>query len=262
MSKCKKIDKLMVNGLYDELQGKKKKNFLHHLKSCPGCREKYQELTGLMKIMDKRQQPRMSEDFWDNYYPALQEKINTLEQEQTQTQEGGPAPVIKIRRPLIRWALYPAAAMALLVVGIVIGQYLALDPGKNIPGSSPLISRQVNPAVAEHFYNLQPLLIDYANYTPSEYPLGPGENDMVTIEKRTVQKLLLENRLLKRIAARDKNIPLKRLMDELELILLEISHSSGGDSAGGRVVQQLIKDNDILFKITVFSKQQRKISTL
>ena len=255
MSKCKKIDKLMVAVLYDELHEEEKKFFFDHIKSCPGCRERYRDLTGLTDIMDKRQRPRMSEDFWDNYYPALQEKIDRLEKAEAQPQE-------KVRTPLVRWALYPVAALALLVIGIVIGRYFALHPGKDIPGRTALASRQADPAVAKYFYNLQPLLIDYANYTPADNGGGPGESDMVTIEKRTVQKLLLENRLLKRIAARENNIPLKRLMEELELILLEISHGSADRTAARKAVQQLIKNNDILFKISVLSKQQKKVSRL
>lgn len=259
MSKCKKIDKLMVKALYNELPGKKKKNFLHHLNTCPGCREKYRDLSGVMEIMDKRQRPAMGGDFWDNYYPRLQEKIESLEQERARDKVR--VPVIKLRRPALRWVLYPAAAMALLVIGVAVGRYLTLHPGKNIPGHTQTTPRRMSSAVTEHFYNLQPLLVDYANYTPAENREGPGEDGMVTIEKRTVQKLLLENRLLKRVVARGNNIPLKQLMEELELILLEMS--TGGDSkAARRAVRQLIEDNHILFKITVFNKNQEKTSTL
>ena len=85
----------------------------------------------------------------------------------------------------VRWVFYPAAAAVIIVVGIAIGQFLSLPEGKDFV-------RQLNPAVAAHFDNVQPLLVDYANYTPEEETDTPEETVMV--EKSTVEKLLLEVR--------------------------------------------------------------------
>jgi hypothetical protein len=109
--------------------------------------------------------------------------------------------------------------------------------------------------VAKHFDNLTPLLIDYSNYTSEEREDTAEET--ILVEKNTVKKLLIENQLLKRLVAKADNISVKQLMDELELILLEISNSNGDKDEIRRAVQQLIKDNDILFKMKVLNKKEK-----
>jgi len=257
MKSCKKIRTLMVNALYNELSETEKNIFQTHLKTCPGCSAEYKKLTALMGVMDKRQRPNMSEDFWDNYYLQVEEKIEAAKEEEK--------PLIKTgwRRQRIRnfdfrrrWVLYPAAALAIVLVSIGIAQFLSLPEGKKIVDTAVSSIRRLSPAVAQHFDNLQPLLIDYSNYTPEENETMPEET--VIMEKRTVQKLLLENQLLKRVVAKENNISAKQLMDELEIILMEISNTNGDREATLQAVKQLIKDNDILFKMKVLKRKDKR----
>lgn len=251
----------MVDALYNECPETEQNIFQEHLKTCPGCSAEYEKLTGLKGVMNKRQRPQMSEDFWDSYYSRLEEKLETKEKEKR--------PPIKTawwRRWTgnfdlgRRWVLYPAGALAIVLVAITIGLFLFLPGGRNIVDTAISSIRQLSPAVAQHFDNLQPLLIDYSNYTPEESETAPEETVMV--EKSTVQKLLLENRMLKRVVAKNNNISAKELMDELELILVEISNSNGDREVTLRAVQQLIKDNDILFKMKVLAKKDKKPTSI
>jgi hypothetical protein len=258
MKSCKKIKALMVNALYNELSETEKNMFQTHLKTCPGCSAEYKKLTTLMGVMDKRQRPKMSEDFWDNYYLQVEEKIEAAKEEKPLIKTGRRQRIgnLDFRR---RWVLYPAAALAVLVVSIGIAQFLSLPEGKKIVDTAVSSFRRLSPAVAQHFDNLQPLLIDYSNYTPEENETMPGET--VIMEKRTVQKLLLENQLLKRVVAKENNISAKQLMDELEIILLEISNTNGDREATLQAVKQLIKDNDILFKMKVLKRKDNRTLT-
>jgi hypothetical protein len=263
MRECKKIKDLMVNALINksECSETEHRELQAHLKVCARCSEEYKKLAGLMTVMDKRQQPQMSEAFWDNYYSRLEEELDALEEQEI--------PAVKAsgrRRWLggfdlkVRWLLYPAAAVVILVVGFAIGQYLSLTPGNNIVDTAISSMRQLSPAVAQHFDNMRPLLLDYSNYSPQETRAAPEETVMV--EKSTVQKLLLENQLLKRMVAKEKNITVKQLMDELELILIEVSNSEASDEETRRAVQKLIKENDILFKMKVLNKKEPKPLTI
>jgi hypothetical protein len=251
MKSCKKIKGLMVDALYNDLHETGQNVFLEHLKTCPGCSAEYEKLISLKGVMNKRQRHKMSEDFWDNYYLRLEEKLETME---------------KKKRPSIKtawwrwWVLYPAGALAILLVAIAFGLFLSLPGGRNIVDTAVSSIRQLSPAVAQHFENLQPLLIDYSNYSPGESETAPEET--VLVEKSTVQKLLLENRMLKQVVAKNNNISAKQLMDELELILLEISNSNGDREVTLRAVQQLIKDDDILFKIKVLAKKDKKLTSV
>lgn len=259
MRECKKLKDLMVDALSNnsELSEAEHKKLQAHVKVCARCAEEYKKLTGLLTIMDKRQRPQMSEAFWDNYYSRLEEKLEAVEEQEI------PAVKASGRRRWpggfdfkVGWLLYPAAAVAVLVVGFVIGQYLSLAPGNNIVDTAISSMRRLSPAVAQHFDNMRPLLLDYSNYSPQETRAAPEETVMV--EKSTVKKLLLENQLLKRMVAKEKNITVKQLMDELELILIEVSNSEASDEETRRAVQKLIKENDILFKMKILKAKEKK----
>jgi hypothetical protein len=261
MTKCKRMKELMQDALdtNNPLTETDRQDLQAHLKSCARCSEEYNRLTGLMSILDKRVRPQMSEVFWDNFYSRIEDRL----EEETMGPVTGPKKAsVEIKSSWqkewgfgfkIRWVFYPAAAAVIIVVGIAIGQFLSLPEGKDFV-------RQLNPAVAAHFDNVQPLLVDYANYTPEEETDTPEETVMV--EKSTVEKLLLENQLLKRLVAKEDNITANELMDELELILLELKNSGRNNKETLRAVQKLIKDNDILFKIKVLKKKEERALTI
>ncbi|UCH98082.1 MAG: hypothetical protein JSV88_14850, partial [Candidatus Aminicenantes bacterium] len=158
-----------------------------------------------------------------------------------------------------RWVLYPVAALLLVVIGITIGRYLYLP---SVPERG-VEERKISAAAVEHFETLRPLLIDCANYTVQE--ASSGEEGFVLIDKKTLKKLALQNHLLKRIAARGSDVVLTQLLEELEMILLEISNAEtgedNGDNAGretiGRV-RDILKRNDTLFKMKIYNKSGNK----
>lgn len=254
----------MVDAVYNQLPDTEQAMFHEHLKTCQVCSAEYHELEKLMDTMNKRKRPQMSTDYWEQYSRNLDEKLDALADH--------PKPVVQTHRQRrwfsgsatwTRWVLMPAAAMALLVIGVSIVHFFSLSGGKAIVDTAVSSFRQLTPAVAEHFDNLKPMLIDYANYTPEdeeERDTEPGET--VAVDKTTVQKLLLENRLLKRVVAKSDDITAKQLMEELELILVEISNSNGDKTETLKAVQQLIKDNDILFKMKVLKEKGEQASSI
>ena len=269
MRKCKKIRDLMPDALNDnsvlpeaELRILRE-HIREHLKECPGCSQEYKKLAGLMAAMNKRQRPQMSNAFWENYSLRLEEK---LEAASAAEEQKSPVNIVNWKhRPgsfdfKLRRVLYPVAAAAILVVGIAIGLYLSQQPGKDIVNTAISSLRQLSPAVAEHFDNVLPLLLDYSNSSPRQTGNSPEEN--ILVEKSTVRKLLLENQLLKRVMAKNSNITVNELMNELELILLELSNDSGDGEETRRAVRQFIKENNVLFKMKTLEKKDKHILTI
>ncbi len=265
MIKCKKIKDMMPDILNTEnqLSETERKHFHQHLGNCARCSEEYKRVTELLTVMEKRRRPEMSGDFWENYYSRLEEKLDAPEEETIPVTAKSPGWGRWFRDLRMQWVLYPAAAAAVLVVGIAVAQFLAIPGNQNLVTSAVSSIRQLNPAVAGHFENVQPLLVDYSNYTPEEEPEDPGApEETVMVEKSTIQKLLLENHMLKRVVAKSDDITTMQLIEELEVILLELKNSNGDSKETMRVVQQLIKDNDILFKMKALKKKQGKSSTI
>ena len=266
--KCKKFKGLIVDALYnyDQLSEEDKPLFQAHLTTCSGCAVEYEEMAAVLGVMDQRQRPEMETEFWDSYYLRLQEKMEkpgTKEKNNLWFWLKKWKENFNFDIPRFRWALYPAAALLLVVLGIFIGRYLYLPSVSEKDGE--LISRalpsqrQINPAVTEHFESLRPLLIDCANYTGQE--ADSRNEEFVLVDNKILKKLALQNLLLKRIAARGNDVVLKQLLEELELILLEISNAEPGDSNGhstgeetiGRI-RDILKKNDTLFKMKIYNK--------
>lgn len=265
MRKCRKIKDLMPDAPDENsaLPAAELRKLREHLKDCPGCSEEYKKLSGLMATMNKRQRPQMSDAFWDHYSLRLEEKLDAAaaaDEQKSLIKTAGWKGWTGGFDFKIRWILYPVAAAAILVVGIAIGLYLSHQPGKDIVNTTISSLRQLSPAVAEHFDNVWPLLLDYSNSSPQQSNFTPSET--VLVEKSTVKKLLLENQLLKRVMAKDNNITVNELMDELELILLELSNDSGDSEETRRAVQQYIKENDVMFKMKTLDKKDKHTLTI
>lgn len=287
---CKRINAAMTDALFGDLPELDKTAFDAHLKTCPACAAEYQKLAGVMNLVDRREQPDMGETFWDNYYERLEDKIDN----QTQPQKTKPeTPRVKESprrrwweslqfKP--RWVLYPVAAAAVIVIGVSLGRFLQQTGGGDIINGAVQSIRSLSPAMAGHFDNVRPVLLDYANsspqtarpkaqhavYTPETgaagsidatetgaagITAGPGPEDTVMVDRETVKKMLLENRMLRRMVEKNDNITAQQLMDELEVILMEISNSSGDSEENRRLVKQLIKDYDVLFKMKVINRR-------
>jgi hypothetical protein len=268
---CQYFKELMVDALYEELSQSDKKSFQSHLKACSSCAVEYEGMAAVLDVMDQRQQPEMSESYWETYLSQLREKM--AGEVKTPGQRLLSSEWLKRWQDRfhfdLRWILYPAAAMLLVALGIGIGRYLYLPSGKSVMKQiGEVISvAQVSPVVSEHFENLRPILIDYANYTGKE-DVG-GTEEMVQVEKTTLKKLVLQNYLLKQMVTRSNDAALKQLLEELELVLLELSNAEADGKKTDhlqtiRSVQTILNQNDILFKMKVYdtNKDKRKTAAL
>lgn len=260
MKTCNRFKDLMVDALYEELKEGDRGFFQNHLENCPPCAAEYQEMCTAMGVMDRRHQPEMSEEFWDNFRPNLQISINESEA-QTQPMGMGLSWLRQWWKGLnfkfdSRWILYPAAAMLVVVSGIVIGRYMYSPTGQDYVDSPVMAMSNTNPAVAEHFEDLRPMLVDYSNYSPQDEDEG---SDEVLVDRETLKQLIVRNRLLKKMVERGKDANTMQLLEDLEMILLELSNS-GTDSNNSETVetvQEMLKDYNVLFKMKVVNKKRK-----
>jgi hypothetical protein len=268
-SDCTYFKELMVDALYHELSQGDNKAFQAHLKACSSCAVEYEEMAAVLDVMDQRQQPEMSETYWDTYFPRLRERMTV--EAKTPGQRLLTSEWLKPWQDRfhfdLRWILYPAAAMLLVALGIGIGRYLYHPTGKSLMERIGEVTpmAKVSPIVSEHFENLRPILIDYANYTAKENNGGTGE--MVRMDKTTLKKLVMQNYLLKQMVTRSNDAALKQLLEELELVLLELSNTEADGKKTDRLqtirsVQTILNKNDVLFKMKVYDTDKDKRKTV
>lgn len=257
---CKKYRDMFVEALYNELPESGRAVLQAHLKDCPRCAVEYEGMTAALGKMDRRKRPDMSEEYWENYWDRLEEKID---EQHIKIKDR-----LKLDR-LWKWLgsfdfrprrlLYPVSALLLIALGIFIGKTIySPTPAAEtmLAGRPAAASDRVNAAAVRHFDNLKPLLVECSNYTESDgIDKSPAT---IPVEKEILKKLILQHHLLKKAAAESSNSFLKQLIDELEIILLEISNSNGQSGQSMKAVRDILESNDILFKMNVYSNKNKR----
>ncbi len=232
---------MFLDSLNGQLPNEQQEQFSTHIQECPACSREYSEQSELLEVLKyRRPMPEMDEAFWDGYWDRLQEKAMRKREEPHEIPTAF----------FYRKALLPAAAVLLVVLGIIMGRFWwPANSGGPVPIGTPWGAN--NQVVEQHFETLRPILIDYAN---------SGEEDVV--DKEILKSLLMQNRLLKRMASRAQNVALLRLLEDLDIVILEMLN--GGDRAGSSSpgVGRMIRENDILLKMKVLNRNERNTHNL
>ena len=248
MINCRISKDRMIEALYGELGPSEKERFDEHLSSCPECASEYSVLGATLRVMDRRERPDPGERFWDGYWDRLETR---LEREET-VKVPGPSLGARLGRVfsgLPRWSYQAAGAVALLLVGILIGSRLINPPGGGAGGKIAAISASAGAVVnAENFIDRSKvLLLGLINHNPATedaYAFDLGG-------KKTMSRVLaaeapaLRNALTERGQRR-----LRDLVSDLEVIMMQIANlESGQDVEGVELIKQGVDRRGIFLKI-------------
>jgi DNA repair exonuclease SbcCD ATPase subunit len=219
--------------LYDELDQRERQTLERHLSECNNCKQRLEAYKQTLSLVEKKQN-KVPELDWDKNWRVVQERLKTKKTPQKiTTLHGGPR----------KWAIASAAAAAIFLLGVFVGKFMLFPPQhletgqfENQPFLASLFTRYVDEAL--------PVIMEIANYDTriDTYP------DRLS-ESREVSHLLLQNRLLKKHMDSDGQRKLLQLLEELELVLTEISNLTSNDPDALESLKNLIQERQILFKI-------------
>jgi hypothetical protein len=133
------------------------------------------------------------------------------------------------------------------VLGIVVAR-LSFSPSRTEMAAS--VETPFLYSTREYFAALQPVLSEFIN--------APSQNNSNTTDQARVRLLLNNLHLLRLRADRNKDSSLLRLLDDIELVLLEIVHLDRSDPENTRQVGSLIQEKGITMKMKVFKFTDRK----
>ncbi len=237
MKTCKKYQKFIIEDIYNELSSDLAEKLKIHIKACEKCRREYSNMKAILGVMDKRERPEFKEEYWEQ----LEEKILNAAGEKTDRLKK----ISGLSGRRITLVLYAVAASLLIFIGIFLGKifYSPQDPVMN---TSPDL---LNASVTSHFNNLKPLLLECSNYQ-----VNSGEN--IFVGRENLKLFLMQNYLLKKAIKNSKDPALLRLVEDLELILIEISNRNPDNPRAFFTIQQQIENQDILFKISNFGNKK------
>ena len=250
MNHCQDIHEMMVEALYDDLDGERRAEFDAHLQTCPDCARLYQEMVETLRLMSARETAEPDEAFWIGYSERLAERLESQQRRHQAT--------LRTRRHT--WHPHPAlrvgAIAALLLVGIFLGKWIWTDERPSDHGSEVTVSTPdradaanslVNDRVQSYLQKSQVLLLALANFDPQT-------DDAVTLnlpsQKRISESLVREAAFLKTALADPAEMRLRELVSDLEIILLQIANlEDKHDLEAVQMVQRGVDKQGVLFRI-------------
>jgi len=260
MKTCESINKLYDQVIYNELNKEELKKFHTHINNCKNCEAEYIEYKNTLHFMKKRKQPEIKEEFWDNYWENLSEKAFL----QKPTIQDKLREYLSVLYMDHKKFVLPAAAALLILFGLFLGKiffspespqllkktntlkiYSSVKYSKNDSGYYSMVNN--------HIDSIKPIFAEYKNYQVSE----EQDSDLLLIKKEMLKKLILQNYLLKRIAAKKNDSQLKSVIEDLELILLEILNGSSEEEEKINSVKYMLDGSDILFKMNMLRKKKK-----
>jgi hypothetical protein len=226
---------------YDEKGGMDRPQAEGHLQSCDLCRRELAGLTATLKTIESLPLPERGDNYggevWTRIRPCLPDGFG--------------------RRwsfiPSLRtWALAGSIAVLLVVAfwGGRVWQQRQTRAVATIP--APARERILMVAVGDHLERAQMLLVEVMNQETA------GHVDL-SQNKQLAQDLVQSNRLYRQTALRDGQHGVADVLDELERVLLQISHRPNEISADElESLQSQIASQGILFKVRVVELEARE----
>ena len=232
--KCKKIEELVFVYQDGQLTEPEKAEFERHLHACPACSARLEEIRKIGSLVQAAAAPVPGADF-DKSWRKIAAAIKPAPRRQFSL----------FRAP--GWVLLTAGFLAFFILGVGVAR-LYFFPARTetaAPVATPFIY-----STQDYFATLQPILSEFSN--------APGQNGSDTIDRARVRLLLNNLQLLRLRAKRNRDSALLRLLDDIELVLLEIAHLDRSDTEKTRLVGILIHEKGIPMKMKVFKFADRK----
>jgi hypothetical protein len=206
-----------------------------HLEDCGECRQAYASLERVLDAAGQLPAPEPAEDFgarmWDRIAPRL------------------PARRVFAMAPVWQWA----AAAGVLLAALVAGQFgpKPKPPRTAVAADPQAAERVLRLAVSDYLDRSQMVLAEVANANPHR-PLD------ISFEQDRAADLVAESRLYRQTALRTGDAAVAGLLDDLDRVMLEITHSPAHlTPAELERLRDKLDDEGILFKIRVLGADVR-----
>lgn len=234
--RCKKFKEKIILDLYGELSEEEKSGLESHLQECAECSRDLEFTKKVFQAVEYCKKAEIPEANWNKAWKGISSAFEERPKRQLSL----------LLFP--KWAYAAAALVFVFALGIIIGSlwFPTLQKGP-LPQKAHLVS--MDQSLQEHFESLKPVLAEYANYSASEERDGT-----INIDREVLKSLLIQNYLLKRALASQKNPALQELLEDVDLILREVTNLRNGDKPTLSLIKDTINQRDILFKMEIFQK--------
>jgi hypothetical protein len=212
-----------------------------HLEECGECRALYASLQRVLNVVDALPVPERSAEYGAEVWQRIQRRL------------GARRRTLWVLPVSWRWAAAGAALAALMVTAFLAGRSY---PPRNQPAQMAATDAQTGErvllvAVGDYLERSQMVLIELTNANPK------GSLD-ISAEQERAGDLVTETRLYRQTAARTGDTRITGVLDELERVLVDITHAPSNLTAPQlEELRQRLSAEGILFKIRVLGSNVR-----
>lgn len=254
MNECKKNRDLFEKVLNNGLDKPESEKFFTHLSSCSACAVEFKELKNTLNIFQSIERPEPAPFFLENFWDTLEPKLLNKKAGKTslfQVISNWWAHLkyfLKFKRTL---TYQLSGGIILLIAGMIIGRYF-IGGNDNTPDTTMVN----NNSIPEENYSLtdltsyidrsKVLLLTIMNYDPS---IDDIETVNLVRQQQISKELLAQADGLK---DRLKDVQLKNLVSDIEIILLQIANLEiKYDLTGIELIQEGVNNKGIILKINI-----------
>ncbi len=228
--KCEKFRRNMILYLYGELDKRSAEELKDHIEKCSSCAREMKYTKKVFDLVEETKTEDIPEADWRKCWSRIDEKVSVPDRKREKHFDFIP-----------KWAAAAAALVCVLIVGFVIGRTTLISGGDKIAVAG---QDAFQISLQEHFDSLKPLLIEYAHYSEDK------DSGKIILDKKYVEELLIQNILLKRLAA-EKNPDTRQLLEDIELILREITNMDKNGTSDPLMIKEYINNQGILNAVEV-----------
>ncbi|MFC1526407.1 anti-sigma factor family protein [Candidatus Latescibacterota bacterium] len=240
--RCHTCRSWMGEALYDELDEKRRSELGAHLERCASCRMEYGRLKGALGRLDEVSLPEPSREYWTGFGHKLQRRIAA------DTAREAPAAAIwdALRRPVVA----SAAAVSLVAMGLLAGYGLFHQELEQPVAAAQfqLTDRQLAARTARYIEQSEVIVLSLRNMETvdaSHLSRLTEESSGLAFEAGLLEEELLEA----------GNEPLRQLVADLSVILMQIANTEHGGESLLRAVRAGIDQGSLLLRIDLTALQ-------
>jgi len=213
-----------------------------HLEECAECRDVYGSLQRVLNVLDGMPVPEQAEDYGVRVWRRIEGRLPV--------RRGDWLPIFPWR-----WVVAGAAVAGLLIAAFLAGRFYQQPRQPEIAAGKPdqqAKERVLLTAVDDCLERSQMVLTELANANPK------GRLD-ISAEQERASDLVSESRLYRQTAAHTGDTAVANMLDELDRVLLDITHAPSELSpADLDRLRKRFEADGILFKIRVLGSNVRR----
>ena len=213
-----------------------------HLEGCLPCRERMASIRTLLATVEAAPVPERGESYGQEVWSRIAPRLEERPQDRPKPSRRG-------------FFAAPRLAFAGLAAAVALAAFLAGRFWRE-PSTAPLVAppkanqRVLLLAVGDHLDRSEAVLVELIN--------SPASAADVAREGARAEELLAANRLYRLSAAASGERSLTEVLDELERVLLEVSHAAASASPEELAKLRRRSEEGVLFKIRVLETRVRE----